>query len=800
MVDAEKIVAYCVRCKEKREMRDPQAVYTATGVPGTRGRCAVCGGAVFRMGRTPAHDHVPKPEVAAKPKTKKKRAKRTRRKPKGKLVIVESPAKARTIGKFLGKDYTVKASVGHIRDLLRSQLSVDVENSFKPKYRVPNEKRPLLKELKKEVAAAEEIYLATDADREGEAIAWHLMEAAEMDPERTKRVVFHEITQDAIAEAFANPRKIDMNRVNAQQARRILDRLVGYKISPLLWRRVRSRTSAGRVQSVALRLICEREEEIDNFVPQEYWSIDAVLSKQAPALALAERQFTARLQAKEGEPVDLSNQAETERIVADLQQLPYQVAQVKRGQRRRKAPAPFITSTLQQESSRRLGFGTRRTMRLAQQLYEGVDLGSQETVGLITYMRTDSTHIAAQAQIEVRALIEAHYGAEFLPDEPPKHKTSSRKAQEAHEAIRPSNVWRTPETVKAYLNRDQYRLYNLIWLRFVASQMTAAVYETMRVDVKAGPYELRAAGSRITFQGFLAVYEDAADDDAPQAEAAGLLPDLSAGEMLDLVEVLPAQHFTQPPPRYTEASLVKTLEDFGIGRPSTYAPIIGTIQERGYVERADKRLHPTELGKIVNELLVKYFPDIINVEFTAQMEENLDSIAWREREWVPVLEDFYKPFERDVQEAEVNMPKVEVTEMSIGEACPRCGNDLVVRYGRYGKFIACSNFPECRYTRPFVLKIGVACPQCGSDLVERKTKKGRVFYGCSTYPDCDWTSWKRPLPTPCPECGGLLVAQNKRLARCTVCEAQFELESLPGPGEMMPAGETEKPPAMPEAV
>ena len=801
MVEEQKQSAYCVKCKAKQEIKDPQAVYTATGTPGTRGQCSVCGGNVFKMGRTPAHENLPKPEITAKPKRKKqskkgKAKKGTSRRLRGKLVIVESPAKARTIGKFLGRGYTVKASVGHIRDLLRSQLSVDVENGFEPKYRVPNEKRPLLKELKKDAASAKEIYLATDADREGEAIAWHLVEAAEMDPEKTHRVIFHEITKEAIDEAFANPRAIDMHRVNAQQTRRILDRLVGYKISPLLWQRVRSRTSAGRVQSVALRLVCEREDEIDQFEPREYWSIEALLSKLDEDLPPNERQFTVRLQSKDGQAIELNNNEETAQVVAELKQAVYQVRQVKRGQRRRKAPAPFITSTLQQEASRRLGYGTRRTMRIAQQLYEGIDLGDGETVGLITYMRTDSTNIAAQAQAEARQLITRRYGAEFLPDAPPKHKTRSKGAQEAHEAIRPSDVWRQPAEMKDFLSRDQYRLYNLIWLRFVASQMTAALYETMRVDVSAGRYDLRASGSRIKFAGFLSAYEDVADEDAASERTDGLLPDLAEGEGLNLIELQPNQHFTQPPPRYSEASLVRSLEEFGIGRPSTYAPTISTIQERGYVERSEKRLYPTELGKIVNDLLVTYFPDIINVEFTAQMEERLDQIAWEDREWVPVLEEFYAPFERDVREAEANMPKVEVAEMPIGEDCPRCEHDLIIRYGRFGKFIACSNFPDCRYTRPFVLKIGVPCPNCGSDLVERKTKKGRIFYGCSTYPECDWTSWKRPLPNPCPECGGLLVVQNKKVARCTVCESQVDLDSLPAPEQTVSESEPDQVPEM----
>ncbi len=772
------ITAYCVKCKSKQIMKDPRPEYTAAGTPGTRGVCSVCGTKMFRMGYTPAHKDLPKPEPKPRPKRAGKKGKSKTPRRRGKLVIVESPAKARTISKYLGKGYTVKASVGHIRDLLRSQLSVDVENNFAPKYRVPNEKRPLVKELTQDAAKAAEIYLATDADREGEAIAWHLMEAAQMDPERTRRVAFHEITKDAIAQAFANPRDIDINRVNAQQARRILDRLVGYKISPLLWRRVRGRTSAGRVQSVALRLICEREDAINDFVPEEYWTIKAKLGKTAPKTKTQE--FLARLLKIDGQPAEVKDAAQAEAITAALKTQTYKVAQVKRGQRRRKPAAPFITSTLQQEASRRLGFGTRKTMRVAQQLYEGVELSGGDPVGLITYMRTDSTNVAAQAQNEARSLIVQRYGAEFVPQTPPVYKTKARGAQEAHEAIRPTKAQRTPAEVKEFLSRDQYRLYNLVWLRFIASQMTEAIYETMRVDIGAGQFDLRASGSRLKFSGFLTLYEETADEDAvPDEDAGVILPDLSTDEIVDLLEVLPEQHFTQPPPRFTEASLIKTLEEFGIGRPSTYAPTIGTIQDRGYVERVEKRLYPTELGTIINNLLVEYFPDIVNVEFTARMEADLDKVAWQGEDWVSALERFWQPFERDLQNAEANMPEVKVADMAIGEACPKCGHDLVIKYGRYGKFIACSNFPECRYTRPFTRKIGVACPKCGQEIVERKTKKGRIFYGCETYPDCDWTSWKRPLPVPCPTCGGLLAAQNKKFAQCTKCEERFELDSLP---------------------
>lgn len=775
MTTTEVIEAYCVKCREKRPMAQAEAVFTATAVPGTRGVCPVCGTKMFKMGRTPAHDGLEKPAPQVKDKAAKENAVARR----GKLVIVESPAKARTIGKFLGKGYTVKASVGHVRDLLRSQLSVDVENGFAPKYRVPNEKRPLVKELAKDAAKSEEVFLATDADREGEAIAWHLMEAIGLEEDRVRRVVFHEITKDAIAHAFAAPRDINMMRVDAQQARRVLDRLVGYKISPLLWQRVRSRTSAGRVQSVALRLICEREDAIAEFVPEEYWTVQVDLNKKTPHLKAKAKQLAAKLVKIGDQRADLVNEAQTRRVVEALQTLSYRVSEVKRGQRRRKPSAPFITSTLQQEASRQLGFGARKTMRLAQQLYEGVELAGDETVGLITYMRTDSTNIAAQATEEAKALILQQYGPDFLPETPPQYKTRSPQAQEAHEAIRPTDVRRLPAALKDVLSRDQYRLYNLIWARFLASQMKEALYETMRVDIAAGDYGFRASGSRLKFAGFLSVYEDAVDEDAaPDEEMGAMLPDLAEDELLDLVKVSPEQHFTQPPPRYTEASLVKSLEEFGIGRPSTYAPTIGTIQERGYVERADKRLFPTELGSVVNNLVVEHFPDVVNVDFTARMEEDLDKISLGERDWVSVIEEFYTPFEKDLQAAEQNMPKIEVADVPIGEKCPQCEHDLVIKYGRFGKFIACSNFPDCRYTRPYVEPIGVACPKCQGDLVARKTKKGRIFYGCSNYPTCDWTSWKKPLATPCPNCQGLLVAQSKHSAQCTRCEERFEFEAL----------------------
>jgi DNA topoisomerase-1 len=791
------IVAYCVKCREKREMQAPQATYTASGTPGTRGVCPVCGTTMFKMGVTPAHEGLPKPEIKAKPK-KARDKKVTSNRKGGRLVIVESPAKARTVGKFLGRDYVVKASVGHVRDLLRSQLSVDVENDFAPKYRVPKEKRQVVKELKAAVKNAAEVYLATDPDREGEAIAWHLIESADVDENQVRRVVFHEITQSAISDAFSHPRGLDMNRVNAQQARRILDRLVGYMISPLLWENVRGRTSAGRVQSVALRLVVEREREILAFVPEEYWSIEAELAKR-----IAERpSFIAKLIKMGGEKVDLKNEKDTHLIVEELERSAYVVADVRRGERQRKPAPPFTTSTMQQEASRRLGFTATRAMRVAQQLYEGIELGKQGTVGLITYMRTDSTQVAAVAQAEVRDFVARRYGKNYLPAKPPQYRTKTKGAQEAHEAIRPTSVMREPSTVKPFLTRDQYKLYTLIWQRFVASQMASAVYDTVSVDVVVdnerrfadikvlaaeqlsalshqSRYLFRASGSRVKFPGFLAVYEESRDEDAmPDEETAEILPDLEAGEVVDLVQLMPEQHFTQPPPRYTEATLVRALEEYGIGRPSTYAPIISTIQDRGYVERMERRLHPTELGSVVNDLLVKHFPDVMDVSFTAVMEEDLDLIARGEREWVPVLREFYEPFERAVKLAEQTMEKVGVADQTTGEKCDKCGHDMIIKWGRYGKFIACSNFPTCRNTKPHLEKIGVQCPECGGDLAEKRSRKKRVFYGCSNYPECNFVSWKKPLSQPCPNCGGLLVVKNKGWAQCINCEEQVAMEKL----------------------
>ena len=755
--------AYCVKCKEKRAIKDAQAVFTATGTPATRGICPVCDTGLYRMGRTDAHEGLVPPEVTKRSRNKKE-VKRS-----GKLVIVESPAKARTVGRFLGKGYKVEASVGHVRDLLRSQLSVDVENDFMPKYRVPNEKREIVKKLKAAAAKAEEVYLATDLDREGEAIAWHLMESAEIEPERTQRVVFHEITEPAIEEAFAKPRPLDMDLVNAQQGRRILDRLVGYGISPILWKKVRGRLSAGRVQSVALRLIVERENAIDEFVPEEYWTISAEFLP-----AGGKDKFIAKLVRVDGEKPVLLKEEHVKPLLVDMEQARYAVSKAKKGTRTRKPQAPFTTSTMQQSASRRIGFTARRTMRIAQQLYEGVDVGTGGQTGLITYMRTDSTNVSALAQNEARKFIVGKYGEKYVPESPPKYRTKARGAQEAHEAVRPTSVMRTPKSIKDHLSRDQYRLYQLIWQRFVASQMTSAIFDTISVEIDGTEVEhkylLRATGSTIRFPGFLVVYKDVKKNGE---EELPVPTDLSVGQLLKLIRLIPGQHFTQPPPRFSDASLVKDLEENGIGRPSTYAAILSTLQNRGYITREKRRLIPTETGILVNDLLVEHFPDIVDVSFTAGMEKDLDQVATGKKSWVDIISEFYGPFVKQLELAIEKMPEVNAGPELVGRACPECENDLVIRWGRHGKFIGCSNFPKCRYTEPWLEKIGVKCPDDDGELVIRKTRRGRVFYGCTNYPECEFSSWKLPLSVPCPKCGSLLVAANKNHVVCTKCDEQF---------------------------
>jgi len=787
--------AYCVRCKEKREIQNPEAGFTVTGTPITRGTCAVCGTKLARMGATDAHTGLEKPapaprkprvgkavksstgKTAGKKSGKTSKLEETRR--VGKLVIVESPAKAKTIGRFLGNGYTVRASIGHVRDLLRSSLSVDVEHDFAPKYRVPNEKRQIVKELKSLAKNAEAIYLATDPDREGEAIAWHLLESAEMQPEISHRVVFHEITEPAIAEAFAHPRQIDTSLVDAQQARRILDRLVGYSLTPLLWEKVRGRLSAGRVQSVALRLIVEREREIEAFKPDEYWTIGAEFTPEGMRTKYLSRFY--RLD--DEEPV-LPKEETVNGLIHDMEKADYSISKIKKSERRRKPAPPFTTSTLQQEASRKLGFTARRTMAVAQQLYEGVAIDGAGTIGLITYMRTDSTNVSELAQNEVRKFISSQYGADFLPETAPQYKTRSIGAQEAHEAVRPTSVLRRPDDVKDQLTPEQFKLYQLVWLRFVASQMEEAVYDTVTVDITgktpSHEYTFRTSGQTVKFPGFLVVYEESRnedrerDEDENQKVPAGL----EEGQKQHLNRLIPEQHFTQPPPRYTEASLVAALEENGIGRPSTYAPTISTIQQRGYVVRENKRLFPTDTGILVTDLLVEHFPDVVDVQFTASMESDLDKIASHDMNWVDVVRQFYGGFEEEVERARKEMPEVKTEPEKIDRPCPVCGNDLVIRWGRYGKFISCSTYPTCKHTEPFLEKIGVTCPEDGGDLVERKSRKGRFFYGCANYPKCQFVSWKKPVPQPCPNCGGLLVVANKREFQCLTCNETFLQETV----------------------
>jgi DNA topoisomerase I len=761
--------AYCVKCKTKREIQNARADFNATGAPVTRGDCGVCGTKMFRIGRTEAH------EGLTAPKREKPAPKR-----KGKLVIVESPAKAKTVGRYLGKGYTVRASVGHVRDLLRSELSVDVDQNFKPKYRVPNEKRAVVKDLKELAKQAEEVYLATDPDREGEAIAWHLLESAEIEPQLARRVVFHEITQSAISDAFSHPRNINMDLVDAQQARRILDRLVGYSLSPLLWEKVRSRLSAGRVQSVALRLVVEREREVDAFVPEEYWTIEAELRPEGTDVT-----FISKLVRVDDEDPQLPDEATVRGYLDDMERAAFTLARIRRGERRRKPAAPFITSTLQQEASRRLGYTARRTMALAQQLYEGIDLGEGGATGLITYMRTDSTNISEVASKEVRQYIVDTYGKDYLPETPPQYKTRAVSAQEAHEAIRPTSVLRQPDKVKEYLSKDQFKLYQLIWQRFVASQMESAVYDTLTVEISADGkqhrYLLRTSGSVLKFAGFLVVYEESRDEDQAQpedGENVRIPAQITEGQKQELVRLIPEQHFTQPPPRFSEASLVQTLEEYGIGRPSTYAPILSTIQERGYVMRENKRFVPTETGMLVNDLLVSHFSEIVDMNFTARMEEDLDEVAAGDREWVDIVRGFYSSFAPKVERAKTEIPATKAELEKVGRACPDCGSDLVIRWGRYGKFISCSSFPGCRYTEAWLEKIGVKCPEDGGEVVERKTRKGRVFYGCANYPTCQFTSWKRPIATPCPNCGGTMVISNKREVQCLRCQESFLQEQI----------------------
>jgi len=831
--------AFCFKCRGKHELLNPKPIFFANGSPATQGTCSNCGSEkVFKMGRTPEHEGLTPPVVERKPRVKKDKpaASAGGKAPKGgkkaatravatsrhsgPLVIVESPTKAKTIGKFLGRGYMVRPSVGHIRDLPKSRLGVDVEHDFEPSYIVPMDKRKTVKELKELAKAASEIWLATDPDREGEAISWHLHQALETEigDKPVHRVEFHEITQDAISKAFAEPRNVNMNRVDAQQARRILDRLVGYNLSPLVSDKLSKRgLSAGRVQSVALRLVAEREREIMAFVPVEYWTIEAELEKIAHSpltldppenrqLPMVNSKFRARLFKLRGQDPDLKNEADSQGIVDALEGANYVVWKVERKDRQRKPAAPFTTSTLQQEASRKLGFNARRAMGAAQGLYEGVDVG-EGNVGLITYMRTDSVNVAEVAQQEARSFIDERYGKDFHPDAPPRYVNRSKNAQEAHEAVRPTSVYRTPDSIRQHLEPDQYKLYDLIWKRFVASQMANAIFDATTVDIDAQTqaaaaavstmptspnqpeipvFWFRATGSIIKFAGFLRVYEEGRDDGDKNEDSEGMengsdrrLPPLEANEPLNLVQLLPEQHFTQPPPRFTEASLVKALEEYGIGRPSTYAAIMSTIQTRNYVRKEGKQLRPTELGFDVNDLLVGNFPSYIDVSFTAHVEDELDQIETGSRRWQPVLHEFYDPFKQNVTEAASKIEKRERVIEYVGEPCPKCETHepLVFRQSRTGRFIGCSSYPKCDYTAPITIE-GVRCPKCSDGkLTERHMRKGnRVFYGCVNYPACDFTTWNRPLAIPAPDgSGGLVVLVGKNKAKVIPTDFEFDL-------------------------
>jgi len=696
------------------------------------------------------------------------------------LVIVESPAKTKTLGKILGKGYVLKASLGHVRDLPKSRLGVDVENGFVPRYVVPKAKRKTVLELKKAAASASTVYLATDPDREGEAISWHIAEVTNANGTPYQRVVFHEITQEAIEHAFKHPRSIDMQLVNAQQARRVLDRLVGYKISPLLWRKVRKGLSAGRVQSVALKLVVDREREILQFVPEEYWTLEAELTRK---LAKATAFRAILIGFFDGSRLDIHNQEEADKVRHKLEKSSYTVAKVSIREVMRQPPPPFITSTLQQEAWRKLRFTAQRTMAIAQQLYEGLSVGDEGSVGLITYMRTDSTRVAHSAIAEAREFIGSKYGRQFIPPHARIFTKRVKSAQEAHEAIRPTRIGREPSLIKSYLTPAQFRLYQLIWQRMLASQMSPAIFDNTTADIKAKElnsktsYLLRASSSVSKFPGFTVLYTEGKDDAEQAEKQSSLLPQLDKGDELKLLGLYLGQHFTQPPPRFTEATLIKMLEQQGIGRPSTYAPILSTIQERDYVTKAKGSFRPTELGNVVSDLLSQYFPEIVNVEFTASMEEGLDKIAHENRDWIGFVRDFYVPFEKNLQNAASLMDKVKLAEELAGENCPKCGSPVVIRTGRYGKFLACSAYPACKYTKSFQIKIGVSCPQCGSELVEKLSKK-RVFYGCSNYPHCQFATNARPFPQPCPECGGLLVSYRTRWMKCTKCNYRGALDKL----------------------
>ena len=671
------------------------------------------------------------------------------------LVIVESPAKVKTIKKFLGKNYEVMASNGHVRDLPKSQLGFSPENDFEPKYITIRGKGEILAKLRKEVKKADKIYLATDPDREGEAISWHLTKALKLEDKDVSRISFHEITKTAVKASLKTPREIDMDLVDAQQARRMLDRMVGYRISPLLWAKVKRGLSAGRVQSVALRIVCDREEEIDAFIPEEYWSLEASLLPEGE-----KKPITAKLLDKGGEKFEISSEEQMNQVLAELKGKEFKVCDMKKGERTKKAPLPFTTSTLQQEASKALNFPISKTMRIAQQLYEGVDIKGQGTVGIITYLRTDSVRISEEADEAARAFISESYGEEYLSDGEGSKK-SNAKIQDAHEAIRPTDINRIPSEIKESLSRDQFRLYQLIWKRFAASRMANAKYETTTVNIAAGDYTFRVSTSKVAFDGFMLAYTEADDE---KQEKQVLLKSIDKDTKLTLEEFDPKQHFTQPPAHYTEASLVKTLEELGIGRPSTYSPTITTIIARRYITKENKNLYVTEIGSVVNSIMKESFPTIVDEHFTANMESLLDSVAEGHLNWKTVVANFYPDLEEAVEAAEKDLEKITIEDEVTDEICEVCGRNMVIKYGPHGKFLACPGFPECRNTKPYYEKIGVACPKCGKDVVIKMTRKGRRYYGCIDYPECDFMSWGRPVEKKCPRCGGYMVEKGNKLA------------------------------------
>lgn len=685
-----------------------------------------------------------KAQTAVKKSSKKTTKKKTAAKKN--LVIVESPAKAKTIEKYLGRNYKVVASVGHIRDLKKSSMSIDFENNYEPQYINIRGKGPLINDLKKEAKKAKKVYLASDPDREGEAISWHLAHILDLDENDKNRVVFNEITKDAVKNAFIEPRQIDMNLVNAQQARRVLDRIVGYSISPLLWKKVKKGLSAGRVQSVALKLIIDRENEIKAFKPEEYWTIDGFFKKGT-------KKFQASFYGIDGKKLKLETNEDVQKVLALLTSDEFTVAKVEKKERRRNAPLPYTTSSLQQDAANKINFRTRKTMMVAQQLYEGISLGKSGTQGLITYMRTDSTRISPIAQNDAANFITERFGEKYSKHG--SHVKNASGAQDAHEAIRPSNVNLTPESIAKHLDKDQLKLYTLIWNRFVASQMTAAVFDTMKVNLEQNNVRFTANGSQVKFDGYLAVYND--------SDKNKMLPDMVEGDIVKKVSTNPEQHFTQPPARYSEATLIKTLEENGVGRPSTYAPTLDVIQRRCYVRLAAKRFEPTELGEIVNNLIVEFFPDIVDVKFTADMESKLDEVEEGKQQWQKVIDEFYKTFEKELAKAETEIEKIQIKDEPAGFDCDLCGHPMVIKLGRYGKFYACSNFPECHNTKAITKEIGVTCPVCGKgQVIERKTKRNRIFYGCDRYPECEFTSWDKPVGRSCPKSGDFLVEKKIR--------------------------------------